>query len=97
MKKYVVYMIDTTPARLRRFNTMDNNAHVSMTLEDLLNIMDARRNIDIFSDADSYPIFTGYVYEVLADKKFSKAHNNKPVVGLTTCLNHTAVLLGGKK
>ena len=76
---------------------MDNNAHVSMTLEDLLNIMDTRRNIDLFSDADSYPIFTGYVYEVLADKKFSKAHNNKPVVGLTTCLNHTAVLLGGKK
>ena len=76
---------------------MDNNAHVSMTLEDLLNIMDARRLVNIFSNADKPPIKSGYVYEILADKEFTQAHNNKPVVGLTVVLNHTAVLLGGAK
>lgn len=71
---------------------MKNNAHISIKLADLLEILDARKTINIFiSEKESVKF--GFVYEVLTDKDFINVYGNKAVVGITSIIGHTNILL----
>ena len=73
---------------------MKNNAHISITLADILEILDARKTINIFiSEKESVKF--GYVYEVLTDKDFIKAYGDKSVIGISGILSYTNILIGG--
>lgn len=75
---------------------MKNNAHISIKLADLLEILDARKTINIFiSEKESVKF--GYVYEALADKEFVKAYGDKSVVGISGIIGYTNILIGGDK
>ena len=75
---------------------MKNNAHISIKLADLLEILDARKTINIFiSEKESVKF--GYVYEALADKEFIKAYGDKSVVGIFGIIGYTNILIGGDK
>ncbi len=71
---------------------MKNNAHINITLADLLNILDARKTINIFI-SETKSLKFGFVYEVLTDKDFISAYGDKSVVGITGILNYTNILL----
>lgn len=71
---------------------MKNNAHISIKLADLLEILDARKTINIFiSEKESVKF--GYVYEVLTDNNFIKAYGDKSVIGISGILDHTNILI----
>lgn len=73
---------------------MKNNAHISIKLADLLEILDARKTINIFiSEKESVKF--GYVYEVLTDKDFIKVYGDKSVIGISGILSYTSILIGG--
>ena len=73
---------------------MKNNAHISIKLADLLEILDARKTINIFiSEKESVKF--GYVYEVLTDKDFIKVYGDKSVIGISGILSYTNILIGG--
>ena len=73
---------------------MKNNAHISIKLSDLLEILDARKTINIFiSEKESVKF--GYVYEVLTDKDFIKVYGDKSVIGISGILSYTNILIGG--
>lgn len=71
---------------------MKNNAHISIKLADLLDVLDARKTINIFiSEKESVKF--GFVYEILTDKDFISSYGNKSVVGITSIIGHTNILL----
>lgn len=71
---------------------MKNNAHINITLADLLEILDARKTINIFiSEKESVKF--GLVYEVLTDKDFIKAYGDKSVIGITGIIGYTNILI----
>ena len=71
---------------------MKNNAHISIKLADLLEILDARKTINIFiSEKESVKF--GLVYEVLTDKDFIAAYGGKSVIGITGIIGYTNILL----
>lgn len=73
---------------------MKNNAHISIKLADLLEILDARKTINIFiSEKESVKF--GYVYEALTDKAFINAYGDKAVIGLSGIIGHINILIGG--
>ena len=73
---------------------MKNNAHISIKLADLLEILDARKTINIFiSEKESVKF--GLVYEVLTDKDFIKVYGDKSVIGISGILSYTNILIGG--
>ena len=73
---------------------MKNNAHISIKLADLLEILDARKTVNIFiSEKESVKF--GYVYEALTDKDFIKAYGDKSVIGISGILGYTNILIGG--
>ena len=71
---------------------MKNNAHISIKLSDLLEILDARKTINIFiSEKESVKF--GYVYEVLTDKNFISVYGDKSVIGISGIIGHINILI----
>ena len=71
---------------------MKNNAHISIKLADLLEILDARKTVNIFiSEKESVKF--GLVYEVLTDKDFIKAYGDKSVVGISGIIGYASILI----
>lgn len=71
---------------------MKNNAHINITLADLLNILDARKTINIFI-SETKSLKFGFVYEILTDKDFISTYGDKSVVGITGILGYTNILI----
>lgn len=79
---------------------MENNAIINgFRLKDLLNILDARTCVSIFtgekqSDRVSYNNTQAVmVYELLADSYFIKTYGNRDVKGLVSFINVTNILI----
>ena len=71
---------------------MKNNAHISIKLADLLEILDARKTVNIFiSEKESVKF--GLVYEILTDKDFIKAYGDKSVVGISGIIGYASILI----
>ena len=73
---------------------MENNAIINMRLVELLNILDARTIITLFTEIGGEPVKSNVkVYELLADDEFIKAHKNTEVKGLVSFINVTNILI----
>ena len=71
---------------------MKNNAHISIKLSDLLDVLDARKTINIFiSEKESVKF--GYVYEVLTDKDFISVYGDKSVIGISGIVGLINILI----
>ena len=71
---------------------MKNNAHINIKLADLLEILDARKTVNIYiSEKESVKF--GLVYEVLTDKDFIKAYGDKSVVGISGIIGYASILI----
>ena len=71
---------------------MDNNAIINGRLDCLLNILDARANVDIFI-SETELLKSGKVYEFLADPDFIKTYARRYyVIGLTVGLS-TSIMI----
>lgn len=71
---------------------MKNNAHISITLSDLLDGLDARKTINIFISENESVKF-GYVYEVLTDKDFISVYGDKSVIGISGIIGYINILI----
>ena len=71
---------------------MKNNAHINITLADLLEVLDARKTVNIFI-SEKKSVKFGLVYEVLTDKDFIAACGGKSVIGITGIIGYTYILL----
>lgn len=74
---------------------MENNAYIyAISLIDLLNILDARAHISIYT-GEGVKAVREYVkvYELLTDSSFLKAYGSYFVVGLVNCINMTNILI----
>ena len=73
---------------------MENNAILNIRLVELLNFLDARATISLFTDIGGEPVKSNVkVYELLADSDFIKAHKNTEVNGLISFINVTNILI----
>lgn len=73
---------------------MENNAILNIRLVELLNILDARTIITLFTEIGGEPVKSNVkVYELLADDEFIKAHKNTEVKGLVGFINVTNILI----
>ena len=71
---------------------MKNNAHISIKLADLLEILDARKTVNIFINENKSVKF-GLVYEVLTDKDFIAACGGKSVIGISGIIGYINILI----
>lgn len=76
-------------------NSMVNNAIINyFRLKDLLNILDARARVSIFTGIGELPIKEAVnVYELLADKEFINSYGKYDVTGLVSVINRTNILI----
>lgn len=65
---------------------MENNALIDGRLIDLLDIMDCRATVAIYTD-ETTQVFFGNVYEFLANKDLRRKYKNCEVVGLVLGLS----------
>lgn len=63
-------------------------------LKDLLNILDARTRVGIFTEIGKDAVKDCVVYELLADKEFLDEYGNIEVTGLVSFINVTNILIG---
>ena len=72
---------------------MKNNAHISsLRLEAFLDILDARKVVNIF-ESETESIKYGYVYEILTDKEFIAAYKNRKVIGISGTMPAIKVMI----
>ena len=60
---------------------MKNNAFISIKLEDLIEMLDARKSINVFK-SEKESIKYCKVYELLADPEFMKEYGKREVKGI---------------
>ena len=74
---------------------MKNNAYIyGFRLKDLLNILDARGHISVYTGEGVKAVREYYlVYELLADSDFIKAYGSYTVSGLVCSINVTNILI----
>ena len=76
---------------------MNNNAIINgFRLMDLLNILDARANVTVFTGItadDKVSSDAVKVYELLADKDFISKYGKRDVKGLVSFINVTNILI----
>ena len=76
---------------------MNNNALINgFRLMDLLNILDARTNVTVFTGItadDKVSKDAVKVYELLADKEFINDYGKRDVKGLVSFINVTNILI----
>lgn len=72
------------------------NATILSTLEDLLNVMDARANVDIFiqlKDGKEGLLRSNKIYNLIADPEFIGKYGSYKVIGLSIALGVTSILI----
>lgn len=69
----------------------ENNALIDGRLIDLLDILDCRTTVTIYTD-ETTQVFFGKVYEFLADKDLRRKYKNYEVVGLVLGLAHNILI-----
>ena len=74
---------------------MINNAIISSRLEPLLNVMDARANVEIFIKREngSELLRGNKLYNLLADDEFIGKYGSCKVIGLSVGLGVTSILI----
>ena len=74
---------------------MENNAIINgFRLKDLLNILDARANVTVYTGIkDKVSEDSVKVYELLADNYFMNKYGKKEVKGLVSFINVTNILI----
>lgn len=63
---------------------MEKNGVISLRLEDLVEMLDARKMVNIFK-SEKESIKYCEVYELLADPEFLKTYGKKKVTGVIYC------------
>lgn len=74
------------------------NATILTTLEDLLNVMDARANVNIFrqlKDGNQELLRSNKIYNIISDQEFFGAYNvcEAKVIGLSVALGVASILI----
>ena len=72
---------------------MEKNAIIKATLGDLLEILDARTIVYIYTSESNNIKYSTPVYELLADYSFIKKYYKYEVIGLNKTLNSTSILI----
>ena len=75
---------------------MKNNAIVNTRLEDLLNVMDARANVNIFNkelSLDERLIRSEKLYYLIADGEVLSQFGSFKVIGLSVALGVASILI----
>lgn len=74
---------------------MINNGHLSIGVKELLNIMDARARVNIFTGTKKEDLikYNTYIYELLADKAFIDSYGSYSVAGIISLLGNSANVL----
>lgn len=76
---------------------MEDNAIINTRLEDLLNVMDARANVNIFrlKDGKQELLRSNKLFRILADNEFigNRSIYNARVIGLSITLGETSILI----
>lgn len=74
---------------------MANNGLISFSLKDLLNILDARARVSIFTGETKADLikFDSNIYELLADKDFIDSYGSYNVAGVIGILGNSANIL----
>ena len=67
---------------------------IKARLADLLNILDARQTINIYTD-ETTCVFSGYVYEFLTTADYYKQYKNYIVIGLVVDLVNNILIQKG--
>ena len=73
-----------------------NNAFISISFKDLLNILDARALVTVYTGIKQEDIITNHsarVYELLADKEFIDSYGSYSVAGVIGLLGNSANIL----
>lgn len=74
---------------------MENNAFISISFKDLLNILDARAIVTVYTGIKQEDIInkSARVYELLADKEFIDTYGSYSVAGVIGLLGNSANIL----
>ena len=75
---------------------MKNNKNIGATLEELLNVMDARANVNIFKDLGNNKdelLRSNKIYNLIADPEFIGNYGSYDVIGLCVILGITSILI----
>lgn len=74
---------------------MFNNAIINISFKDLLNILDARARVSVFTGTKKEDIikFNTSIYELLADKDFIDSYGSYNVAGVIGLLGNSANIL----
>ena len=74
---------------------MTNNGIISISVKDLLNILDARARVSIYTGEKKEDIvkFSSNIYELLAVKEFIDTYGSYSVAGIIGLLGNSANIL----
>lgn len=75
---------------------MKNNENIGATLEELLNVMDARANVNIFKDLGNNKdelLRSNKIYNLIADPEFIGNYGSYDVIGLCVTLGVVSILI----
>lgn len=74
---------------------MENNAIINIRFKDLLNILDARSIVTVYTGNRKEDIikYSARVYELLADKEFIDTYGSYSVAGVIGLLGNSANIL----
>lgn len=75
---------------------MNNNAIINTRLEELLNVMDARANVNIFKSKENNKqdlLRSTKIYNFLSDGLLMTVYGDYKVVGLSIALGVTSILI----
>ena len=75
---------------------MKNKAFILMRPERLLEIMDARQNLEVYlvKKDDSFTLIkSGLVYEFLTDEEFLKEYKDANIIGINSMISNTSLYI----
>lgn len=75
---------------------MKNNKNIGATLEELLNVMDARANVNIFKDLGNCKdelLRSNKIYNLISDPEFIGKYGSYKVIGLSIALGVASILI----
>ncbi len=75
---------------------MKNNKNIGATLEELLKVMDARANVNIFKDLGNCKdelLRSNKIYNLISDPEFIGKYGSYNVIGLCVTLGVASILV----